>query len=129
MPGKSDGSGEQSPEVRTTNGGSASSAASGPADSLRGLLDGAVQATGGPGKPENHELLQQLRAIAARHAGQPMSVNPVLSALVSVITRDLRMLTAAQREEMNTAVARTLFEDSATRSRLEQLWYQLCAAD
>jgi hypothetical protein len=71
------------------------------------------------------EYGDQLLHVARRHAGQPLSEDPILKELVGVVASRFSLLDLTQQEELTKAVAQTLFDDSASRMNLEKLWHRL----
>lgn len=94
---------------------------------LGNVLEQIISATGtnSEGSAADTSLRRQLQAVGTRYAGQELTLDPVLLALVDAVTGRFRLLTAEQKSTMNKAVARTLFEDAAARARLERLWHSL----
>ncbi|MEZ6130730.1 MAG: hypothetical protein R3C59_18755 [Planctomycetaceae bacterium] len=72
--------------------------------------------------PADSELKSRLSTVVAQFPGQPLTFDPGLLAIVRVITEQFRLLTAAQHSQLTAAVARTLYDDSSSRNRLERLW-------
>lgn len=95
--------------------------------SLNELLDTIVNASGANGESPvaDPDLQQQLQHVATSHAGQPLTLSPVLTSIIEIIARRFGVLTENQRSLMVTDVARTLYDDSESRNRLERLWKSL----
>ena len=81
--------------------------------------------TDAEGSAQDLALRRRLRDVAVRFSGQELTLNPVLVALVDVVNTRCGNLTADQRSKLNQAVARTVYDDTESRARLEQLWHSL----
>ena len=94
---------------------------------LANVLEQVISASRGNAAVSVHDmaLRQQLDAVAPRFSGCDLALDPILVSLVDAVTSRLRHLTAQQRSAMCQAVARTLYDDSESRSRLERLWHSL----
>lgn len=72
--------------------------------------------------------LEALKQIARRHAGRAFSIRPVLEEMIeALLGKQLRGLGAspAARGALIAEVAQTLYDDEATRARLEAIWLRL----
>lgn len=97
------------------------------AASLNEILDAMVHASGAEGESpvSDRQLQQQLQDVAAEYAGQPLTLNPAVTSMIEIIAKRFGALTENQRSRMVTDVARTLYDDSGSRNRLERLWKTL----
>jgi len=95
--------------------------------SLTEILELVVNASAADAElsPADTELKAQLKAVVANFPGQPLTFDPGLVALIEVVTRRFPRLTDAQHGQVTAAVARTLYDDSGSRNRLERLWNAL----
>ena len=93
------------------------------ADLVR-LLEGAVDATVEAGSKQDSVLQKQLLAIVRSTASESFS-ELVTERLVSVITSQMKILSDEEQQELNRAVADTLFNDHSCRIRMERLWQSL----
>ena len=79
-------------------------------------------------QPVDTEQLQALASIGLRHAGQPLSLDPIVIELVHSILRH-RWGEQIQRSpawsEMPRAIAVTLWESPNAHQRLDRLWDRL----
>jgi len=74
------------------------------------------------------ELRQRLLEVAQRHPQVPLSLDPIVVELVRAALAEKfpgSTRGAETWDDMITSVARTLFEDSSARDRLNSLWAQL----
>ena len=72
--------------------------------------------------------LSALRRVAKRHAGRPLSVEPVIFELVDSMLRSvfrLREPVSDRWSQMCRRVAASLWEDPAAHARLQRLWHRL----
>ncbi|APZ92323.1 hypothetical protein [Fuerstiella marisgermanici] len=74
---------------------------------------------------EDAALKSRLLKVAKQFPDDPLSVDPVLVSLVAAVTDGIRLLSAEQKRSVDLAVARSLFDDSRSHARLEQLWHSL----
>lgn len=72
------------------------------------------------GKPPAH-----LIRLAEKYKGCELSLSPILLALVSAANEDIQLPGSSIRQEMNLAVAETIFNDSTSRQRMEKFWHRL----
>jgi hypothetical protein len=75
--------------------------------------------------PSDRQLREELLETTAALQGCEFGLDPVLLSLVGVITRRVQPLSSAQEKMMRQSVAQTLFDDVASRVRIERLWEQL----
>jgi copper homeostasis protein CutC len=91
------------------------------ASALEQILTAAEQTSRPPGDPVWAQLVQ----VAAKHAKMEFCMDPVLTELTGVITRQFHGLTDSQREVMTRAVAATLAGDQNSLVRLQHLWVEI----
>ena len=98
-----------------------------PDPALADVLEQVVSATNSSieASPRDLALRRRFESVATRLAGQELTVDPVLVSLLDAVNGRFRFLTAQEKSAMNLAVARTLYDDSASRVRLERLWHSL----
>lgn len=77
------------------------------------------------GGPLAGVLREELLQVARRYPAEPFNRDPILESLVDVITRSIQPLTEAQSARLRQSVARTLYDDVASRVRIERLWQHL----
>ncbi|MCA9148189.1 MAG: hypothetical protein KDA92_02755 [Planctomycetales bacterium] len=93
------------------------------------LLDAIVQETLAGKDPLAEEELADLRAVAARYPGAELTLEPIG---VEIIERLLQRRLPAVKpsthlsRQMAETIAQTLFDHPETRSRLDDLWRQVC---
>ncbi len=95
--------------------------------SLEGILE-QILANSEPDRPvsvRDQQIRAALIQVAHDHRTQPFSLDPVLYALVRVLTGRLQGLSAEQSSVVERSVAATLYEDVASRERIEKLWTRL----
>lgn len=74
------------------------------------------------------EELESLKQVARRHPGRTFSARPVLEELIeAMLGKQLRGMVAspAARAALVSEIAQTLYDDDATRARLEAMWLRL----
>ena len=100
------------------------------AEDLAHVLERVISATKADSKRSECDvaLRRKLIAVATQFSGQELVLDPILVSLVDAVTGVIRPLTADQRSVMCRAVARTLYDDSESRARLERLWHSLGAS-
>lgn len=95
-------------------------------DDLASALERSLNATLDHQKLDCHS---PLRASLVRFARQfdrcELTLSPILVGLVAVATEEIRLPTSSFRDQMNLAVAETIFNDTSSRQRIEQLWHRL----
>ncbi len=94
---------------------------------LADVLDQVISATRSDRQhsAEDAALRSRLLKVAKQYPDEPLSVDPVLVLMVAAVTDGIRLLTAEQKRSVDLAVARSLFDDSRSHARLEQLWHSL----
>jgi hypothetical protein len=97
------------------------------AGSLKEILDVIVNASEATGElsASDRLLQQQLQSVAAEYPDQPLTLSPAVTSMIEVLAKGFGVLTETQRSQMIAAVARTLYDDSGSRNRLERLWKTL----
>ncbi len=81
-----------------------------------------------PAEPLHDRELQALLSVAKRHRNAAISLEPIVVELVESILRSRLMRVEAPAEywrEMSLAIATTLFETPAVKTRLTGLWSSL----
>jgi hypothetical protein len=79
-------------------------------------------------RPQVAEELAALVEVARRYPDQALTVQPILEELIDAILAPQLVamsLPAAAKQGMVAELARTLYDDSASRERLEALWNSL----
>jgi hypothetical protein len=79
-------------------------------------------------RPQVAEELAALSEVARRYPDQVLTVQPILEELIDAILAPQlanMSLPAAGRQAMVAELARTLYDDSTSRERLEALWNSL----
>jgi hypothetical protein len=79
-------------------------------------------------RPQVADELAALSEVARRYPDQALTVQPILEELIEAILAPRlasMALPPAARQGMVTELARTLYDDSASRERLEALWHSL----
>jgi hypothetical protein len=74
------------------------------------------------------EELEAVKQVARRHPGRMFSARPVLEELIeAMVGKQLRGMVAspAARASLVSEIAQTLYDDDATRARLEAIWQRL----
>jgi hypothetical protein len=71
------------------------------------------------------EVRRELVQLARTHSKLPFSLDPVLKSMVGVMIDRIQPLSADQRATIQESVARTLYDDVASRIRIESLWKNL----
>lgn len=85
-------------------------------------------AEGGPGRPQVAEELEALVQVARRYPDQAFTVQPILEELIEAILDPqlgAMSLSPAARQTMVAELARTLYDDDASRERLAAFWNAL----
>ena len=97
------------------------------APALADVLEQVVSATNtrDNASAQDAALRRRLEEVAARLGDQELTVDPVLVSLLDSVNDRFRFLTPQEKQAMNQTVARTLYEDSESRVRLERLWHSL----
>lgn len=97
------------------------------AGSLKEILDVIVNASEATGElsASDRQLHLELQSVAAEYPDQPLTLNPAVTSMIDVVAKGFGALTQKQRDQMVIAVARTLYDDSSSRNRLERLWKTL----
>lgn len=88
---------------------------------LEQILNASEQTEHSPADPVWSQLVQ----VAAKHANMEFCLDPVLTELTEVITRQFHGITDSQREVMTRAVATTLAGDQNSLVRLQHLWDEI----
>lgn len=107
------------------------SAAESPQAGRQPLLEGILEqilANSEPDRPvsaRDQKIRAALIQVARDLRTEPFSLDPVLHALVRVMTGQLQGLSAEQAGAVERSVAATLYDDVASRERIEKLWTQL----
>jgi hypothetical protein len=97
------------------------------APALADVLEQVVSATntGNDSPSRDVALRRRLEQVAARLGDQVLTVDPVLVSLLDAVNDRIRFLTPQEKLAMNQTVAKTLYDDSESRVRLERLWHSL----
>ncbi|MEO2019054.1 MAG: hypothetical protein ABGZ53_32315 [Fuerstiella sp.] len=97
------------------------------APALADVLEQVVSATntGNDSSSQDVTLRRRLEDVAARLGDQELTVDPVLVSLLDAVNDRFRFLTPQEKLAMNQTVAKTLYDDSESRVRLERLWHSL----
>lgn len=102
-----------------------------PDPAQQAALEKVLQATLAGGKSAGHfdaDDLPELALVARRHAGAPLSLDPVTVDIVQALLGRVFQSLAGSPEawrRMTAATAETLYEDPIARQRLELLWQQI----
>jgi hypothetical protein len=94
------------------------------------VLNRAFQGGERPSAEVESATLDELRRIAKTYQGHPLTVEPVAVELVHAVLarRAIRGEKPESWQKMLTQVAESLFDDPASKERLEAFWARLCEA-
>ena len=70
-----------------------------------------------------------LLEVAARHRNQPLSLDPIVIALIEAMVQTHFGVLSGSAEfwrPITARIGRTLWDDSVARARLEVFWHRLC---
>ncbi len=97
------------------------------APALADVLEQVVSATNtsNNSSPRDVALRRRLEEVAAGLGDQELTADPVLVSLLDAVNERFRFLTPPEKLAMNQTVAKTLYDDSESRIRLERLWHSL----
>jgi hypothetical protein len=98
---------------------------SGFAAALENVINATVQDESAEISRVGSALAAPFHRIADEFQGQPLTVEPVLVALIDAVTQQIRVPSQRFRQRLCRAVAETIFNDSAARQRMEKLWHSI----
>lgn len=117
---------ESQPSSPTTLPGENSVEANANETDLAGALERSLNATLDQQQSTGDATFRQpLLQVAQEFKGLELCVSPILMSLVAAATESLRLPSSSFRDEMNLAVAETIFNDTSSRQRMEQFWHRL----
>jgi hypothetical protein len=93
--------------------------------SFASVLEQILKASEQTSRPPGDPVWSQLVQVAAKYAKMEFCLDPVLTELTGVITRQFHGITDSQREVMTRAVAASLAGDQNSLVRLQRLWDEI----